>query len=160
MIWYHNEFYTTNRTALNARLVGWFTWRYQFEGYLIWSINYWASGNPWEESRLDGDGYLIYPNPAGKGKPCSSIRWELLREGIEDYDYFVLLKKRADAIIGNASSSPEQTAKAKEALKLLKEMEELIPNDTSALKYNQNPVAYADLRERMASAIEELGEGR
>lgn len=160
VIWYHNEFYTTNRTALNARLVGWFTWRYQFEGYLIWSINYWVSGNPWEESKLDGDGYLIYPNPAGTGKPCASIRWELLREGIEDYDYFVLLKSRADAVIGNASSSPERIAKAHAALKLLKEIDQLIPEDSTALKYNQNPADYADLRARMANAIEELGDGR
>jgi hypothetical protein len=156
VIWYHNEFYTTNRSALNARLVGWFTWCYQFDGYHIWSINYWFAGNPWEESRLDGDGYLIYPNPAGAGKPCSSIRWELMREGIEDYDYFVLLKSRADAVIGNASSSPEQIAKAKEALKLLRKMEELIPYDSSTLKYNKNPVDYANLRERMAAAIEAM----
>ena len=156
VIWYHNEFYTTNRSALNARLVGWFTWRYQFDAYLIWSINYWAEGNPWEESKLDGDGYLIYPNPAGEGKPCSSIRWEMMREGIEDYDYFVILKNRADAVIGNASSSPEQIAKAKESLELLKEMEDLIPNDSTALKYNQNPADYANLRERMAAAIEAM----
>jgi hypothetical protein len=156
VFWYHNEFYTTNRSALNARLVGWFTWRYQFDAYLIWSINYWAEGNPWEESKLDGDGYLIYPNPAGEGKPCSSIRWEMMREGIEDYDYFVILKNRADAVIGNASSSPEQIAKAKESLELLKEMEDLIPNDSTALKYNQNPADYANLRERMAAAIEAM----
>ncbi len=156
VIWYHNEFYTTNRSALNARLVAWFTWRYKFDGYHIWSINYWFEGNPWEESKLDGDGYLIYPNPAGEGKPCSSIRWEMMREGIEDYDYFVILKNRADAVIGNASSSPEQIAKAKEALKLLKEVEDLIPNDSAALKYNQNPVDYANLRERMAAAIEAM----
>ncbi len=156
VIWYHNEFYTTNRSTLNARLVGWFTWRYQFDAYLIWSINYWVSGNPWEESKLDGDGYLIYPNPAGGGKPCSSIRWEMMREGIEDYDYFVILKNRADAVIGNASSTPEQIAKAKESLKLLKEMEDLIPNDSTALQYNQNPVDYANLRERIAAAIEAL----
>ncbi|MFN6016297.1 MAG: glycoside hydrolase domain-containing protein [Verrucomicrobiota bacterium] len=156
VIWYHNEFYTTNRSTLNARLVGWFTWRYQFDAYLIWSINYWVSGNPWEESKIDGDGYLIYPNPAGEGKPCSSIRWEMMREGIEDYDYFVILKNRADAVLGNATSSPEQTAKANKALKLLKEMEDLIPNDSTTLKYNQNPVDYADLRERIAAAIEAL----
>ncbi len=160
VIWYHNEFYTTNRTALNARLVGWFTWRYQFEGYLIWSINYWASGNPWQESKLDGDGYLIYPNPAGAGKPCSSIRWELLREGIEDYDYFVLLKSRADTVLGNTSASPERIAKAQEALKLLKEIDQLIPEDSTALKYNHNPADYAGLRAQMANAIEELGDGR
>jgi hypothetical protein len=158
VMWYHNEFYTTNRTALNARLVGWFTWRYQFEGYLIWSINYWAEGNPWLESRLNGDGYLIYPNPAGVGKPCSSIRWELMREGIEDYDYFVLLKSRADAVIGNASSSPERIAKAQESLKLLKEMNQLIPEDSTTLKCNQDPASYSELRDRIAKAIEDLGE--
>ncbi|MCX6961356.1 MAG: DUF4091 domain-containing protein, partial [Verrucomicrobia bacterium] len=86
----------------------------------------------------------------------SSIRWEMMREGIEDYDYFVILKNRADAVLGNASSSPEQTAKAKESLKLLKEMEDLIPNDSTALKYNQNPADYANLRERIAAAIEAL----
>ncbi len=56
----------------------------------------------------------------------------------------------------DASSSPEQTAKAKESLELLKEMEDLIPNDSTALNYNQNPVVYANLRERIAAAIEAL----
>ena len=84
----------------------------------------------------------------------AASRSELLREGIEDYDYFVLLKSRADAVLGNASSSPEQTAKAQEALNLLKEMEKLIPEDSTALKYNQAPSAYSALRERVAQAIE------
>jgi hypothetical protein len=156
--WYHNEFYTINRTTLNARLVPWFTWRYAFDGYLIWSVSYWAEGNPWERERLNGDGYLLYPNPDGPGKPASSIRWEMFREGIEDYDYFVLLKGLADAVLGNADSSPpERIAQAMAALKLLKEMETLIPEDSTTLKYNQDPASYSELRDRIAHAIEELG---
>jgi hypothetical protein len=155
--WYHNEFYTINRTTLNARLVPWFTWRYAFDGYLIWSLTYWADGNPWERERLNGDGYLLYPNPDGPGKPASSIRWEMFREGIEDYDYFVLLKGQADAVLGNAHSSSERIAQAKRALQLLKEVETLIPEDSTTLKYNQDPVSYAELRDRIANAIEELG---
>ena len=155
--WYHNEFYTINRTTLNARLVPWFTWRYAFDGYLIWSVSYWADGNPWEREYLNGDGYLLYPNPDGPGKPASSIRWEMFREGIEDYDYFVLLKGQADAVLGNAHASPERIAQAKRALQLLKEVETLIPEDSTTLKYNQDPASYAELRDRIANAIEELG---
>ncbi|MFM8716564.1 MAG: hypothetical protein ACKOF3_07255, partial [Spartobacteria bacterium] len=53
-------------------------------------------------------------------------------------------------------SSPEQVAKAQAALTLLKEIDMLIPEDSTALKYNQDPAAYSALRERMASTIEEL----
>lgn len=156
VMWYHNEFYTINRTALNARLVGWFTWRYDFDGYLIWSMNYWAEGNPWDQVRLDGDGYLIYPNPAGEGKPFSSIRWELFREGIEDYDYFVLLKERAEAVLSDDGAPAERKQLARESLALFDEIPKLIPEDATTLNTNRNPADYADLRERMGDAIESL----
>ena len=81
----------------------------------------------------------------------------MFREGIEDYDYFVLLKGQADAVLGNAHSSSERIAQAKRALQLLKEVETLIPEDSTTLKYNQDPASYAELRDRIAHAIEELG---
>ena len=49
----------------------------------------------------NGDGQLIYPGP--DRTPLSSIRLENLRDGIEDYEYFWLLRdavsrlKRSDA---------------------------------------------------------------
>ena len=48
----------------------------------------------------NGDGRFIYPpeaaadaNPANPvlDGPVDSIRWEMLRDGIEDYEYFVIL---------------------------------------------------------------------
>jgi len=66
----------------------------------------WTSGystpagqkRPWG----NGDGRFIYPpvraadgNPAGPvlDGPVDSIRWEMLRDGIEDYEYFAILKR-------------------------------------------------------------------
>ena len=43
-----------------------------------------------------------------------------------------------------------------ESLQLLKEVETLIPEDSTTLKYNQDPASYAELRDRIAHAIEEL----
>jgi len=134
VMWYHNGFYRFSRTALNARLVPWFTWRYRLDGYLIWCVNYWTEGNPWEEARLDGDGYLLYPNPRGQGTPCSSIRWELFREGIEDYEYFTILKQRAESVLADSGSIPLRREQAKAALDLLGEMDALIPEDASMLR--------------------------
>jgi hypothetical protein len=66
----------------------------------------WTSGystpagqkRPWG----NGDGRFIYPPvKAADGRPAApvlegpvdSIRWEMLRDGIEDYEYFVILKR-------------------------------------------------------------------
>jgi len=44
---------------------------------------------------LYGDGLLLYPGKkVGLDGPVSTIRLELLREGLEDYEYLVLLEKK------------------------------------------------------------------
>ena len=64
----------------------------------------------------NGDGRFLYPPEAAAAPglsgpdpviapPVSSIRWEMLREGIEDYEYLCLLrellaKKRGDSFAG------------------------------------------------------------
>ena len=37
----------------------------------------------------NGDGFLLYP-PTADGQLVTSIRWELLREGAEDFEYLLL----------------------------------------------------------------------
>lgn len=59
--------------------------------------------DPWEQlvprpenKMLYGDGLLIYPGTKHRGLngPVSSIRLEIIRDGIEDYEYLTLLEKR------------------------------------------------------------------
>ncbi|MFQ6098032.1 MAG: DUF4091 domain-containing protein, partial [Armatimonadota bacterium] len=74
------------------RLVFWQAWRYDVTGFLYWAINYWKT-NPWEDPMTypggNGDGSLLY---FGRDGPVNSIRWEIVRDGIEDYDYLALLR--------------------------------------------------------------------
>ena len=34
-----------------------------------------------------GDCYMVYPGPDG---PISTVRWEIFREGVQDYEYLKL----------------------------------------------------------------------
>ena len=62
-----------------------------FDGYLRWAYNSWVS-DPCSDSRFrkwhSGDCYLVYPT-------CSSIRFERLVQGIQDYEKICLFREEA-----------------------------------------------------------------
>ena len=68
----------------------------------------------------NGDGRFLYPPPAAaRGSehpilegPVSSLRWELLREGVEDVDYLYLLEVAVSAAKPNADAALLARAKA------------------------------------------------
>jgi hypothetical protein len=91
------NFFTDHR-ALEPRILFWMQYRFGVEGFLYWSLNWWGwpNNDPFQKhlrvAGAIGDGMLLYPGPTG---PLNSIRWECIRDGIEDYEYHWLL---ADAI--------------------------------------------------------------
>jgi len=83
------------------RIAPWLNRRYGITGLLYWSTVYWGSPdrNPWDDPgfrvRWNGDGFLFYPgSDAGVEGPIASMRLKNLRDGMEDYEYFVLLAQR------------------------------------------------------------------
>ena len=110
--------YFIDAPPLDLVMLPWITARYDMDGILYWAINHWSQTvNPWsnpntflsgvlcsEGWELNGEGSLWYPGdyvrrftgqPDVEG-PVSSIRFELLREGIEDYVYLSMLKQLGD----------------------------------------------------------------
>jgi hypothetical protein len=76
----------TYSPAIEARMIPWLSAFYKLDGYLRWAYNSWPDKDPYSHpvfNFIQGDDYYIYP---GKQGPVSSIRWELLKEGIEDYE--------------------------------------------------------------------------
>ncbi len=69
---------------------GWFAAALGFDGFLRWAYNNWVE-NPEVDSRFirwpSGDTYFVYPDAQ------SSIRFERLREGIQDYEKIRILRK-------------------------------------------------------------------
>jgi len=86
---------------------GWFASAMGFDGFLRWAYNNWAE-NPEVDSRFirwpSGDTYFVYPDAQ------SSIRFERLREGIQDYEKIRILRKEL------AENPSVESAAAKERL--------------------------------------------
>ncbi|GGW45920.1 DUF4091 domain-containing protein [Arenibacter certesii] len=70
--------------------IGWYTMAADFDGFLRWAYNSWVE-NPLQDSRFRawpaGDTYIVYPDNR------SSIRFETLREGIQDAEKIRILRK-------------------------------------------------------------------
>lgn len=70
--------------------IGWYTAAKGMDGYLRWAYNSWPE-NPLHDSRFTswpaGDTYQVYPGP------LTSIRFEKLMEGIQDFEKIRILKK-------------------------------------------------------------------
>jgi len=89
--WYNQEDNFLGAPIIIYRALPWATWKEQVAGYFVWCINYWAT----RERKLVagnsvGQAMVIYP---GKEGAIDSLRWEMTREGLEDYDYLVALQQ-------------------------------------------------------------------
>lgn len=115
-------------------------------GFLYWSAIYWdpqLTRDPWTNMRTYefggrgayGDGSLVYPGDrVGINGPVTSIRLELLRDGVEDFDYLTLFEK----------------ARGREAMRTL------IARATTDLNtYTTDPEVLDALRREMADALED-----
>ena len=144
------------------RVLFWQSWQNRIEGFLYWSVNYWWRGKAedcpkdpalrWPskpfELTLFGDGVLIYPGYR-LGEPWPSLRLNVIRDGLEDYEYLWLLNDLA--------------RRAKEvgmAAEIVKEAERILavpPELTPDLKtYNDDPSVLLNLRRRVAELIVRL----
>jgi len=119
---YPNNF--IDHPGIEHRLRFWMAWQYGVQGDLYWDTTYWTNDDvfppprlqdPWSDPMSynyygsigiwgNGDGRLLYPPRAwsdGRTRvegPTPSIRLELIREGIEDYEYLWMLRDAADRL--------------------------------------------------------------
>lgn len=154
--------YFIDYPATDLRMFHWMTWRYGLNGILYWETCYWQD-NPWQVPMSqtpghtgnwgNGDGHLLYPATrapsnqfVAKG-PVDSIRWETIRDGIEDWDYFRILQDKIDAATDAKKATSAYTA-AQDALKLVNECTK------SMTDYCQDPSRTESIRLKVAVAIE------
>ena len=132
----------------------WLCWKHDVHGFETDGSNAWNQ-NVWKnpkliEGGLNGDCYLLYPGsdiwydaPVDHFVP--SMRWEIIRESLEDYEYFWLL----DKLINRAKAQGINTTDAEIALARVNEMIDGIEfKDDSELLY--------EIRSQIAREIENL----
>ena len=92
-----NNYVTPQNTPAEMTWMAWYAAAKGFDGYLRWAYDYWTQGDPMniqDGSNTAGDFNMIYrQSNSFPNAPVSSIRMELLREGIQDYEKIRLLGK-------------------------------------------------------------------
>ena len=112
-----------------------------------------GQASPWG----NGDGRFLYPprrDPNAASAPCldapiNSIRWENLRDGMEDYEYFWVLSEA----VRRMEAREGATARVRQAKDLL-----TVPANVSRdlTHFTTDPRTLLEHRERLARAIERL----
>ncbi|MBR0300702.1 MAG: DUF4091 domain-containing protein [Bacteroidales bacterium] len=85
---YPNTFIVSNPNE--GIWMGWYALAGNFDGYLRWAYNSWTR-DPVKDARYihwpAGDCYMVYPDG------CSSVRFERLAEGVQDYEKASILRR-------------------------------------------------------------------
>ena len=94
-IWWHDTGSGIEKPGIGLRSLYWHSFNQRVDGVKQWGMNYWnfdtINNDPWRGSRSDGDGYLLYPGSTIgiDDDVIISIRLELTRDGLEDYEYLM-----------------------------------------------------------------------
>lgn len=86
---------TVDVPLIESRILHWLNYRFGLKGYLHWGFNRWTNDPFTAPGEHRGDGWHVYPKKDGL---INSLRWEQMRNGIQDYEYLWLLENKLKKI--------------------------------------------------------------
>jgi hypothetical protein len=129
---------TLDHPGVETRIAHWAAWKYRIRGFAYYSVTGWGA-DPIADPRpqgtaQNGDGFLLYP-PQGDAL-VPSIRWELLREGVEDFEYLRL------AAGGAVPQTPDTPAGCDDSVASAVSSTTAYTRDASALQHLRNELGF------------------
>jgi len=106
----YTPFVRYTKPYIAQRIHPWFAWKLKADGFLVYALSHipklnWEDkaedrwpNRDWQAGRVNGCGTLIYPGPPPSYDPIPSMRLANLRDGMEDYEYFCLLRKKLERL--------------------------------------------------------------
>ena len=105
---------TIDMPLMDSRIMHWLNYKYDANGYLHWGWNQWNE-DPYQDVGMHfGDAWHVYPVKDGV---LNSVRWEQMRNGIQDYEYFWMLEDRINTLkdsLGSLFAWIDPTQRSKE----------------------------------------------
>jgi len=155
-VWWYAVRWPIEDPLIRSRLIPWMTLKAQADGFLVWCLNRWAKNDhpvgsgietTWN-AELDGvephsSAMLVYPGESG---PLSSLRFENLRLGIQDYDLLKAAEERLREL-----ESTHGDAKRIEALRRAIALPDELVAD--ATHYTFEPERVSEWRRGLARAL-------
>jgi len=149
-LWYYTAWVPQGRypnrlmdyPLIKTRILHWINYTSGTTGYLHWGWNFW-------DVKFDqfapGDNWIVWPGTSG---PRSSLRYEAMREGIEDYEYLCMFE---DSV---RQAARKHGAKGLDARQFVMTFAQtLVPGFQ---EYSRNPAVLYGVREAVGRSIEAL----
>lgn len=157
--------------GIDHRVLFWQAKKAGATGLLYWSVAWWngldefkaqdgqminrsidiAKHQSYTKYKVNGDGILLYP--AKNLQFDSSIRLEIIKDGIEDCEYFSILKAYTEEVENMASLNQEDRAFLCQVKELLIVPENIV---VDLVSYTSNSNDILSQRSKIADAIEKL----
>jgi hypothetical protein len=121
--------------SIRNRILFWLSYTLDLEGFLHWGYAHWQTWSgvpapvdvsPWMDATGGsiyvqdrqplpaGDPFIVYP---GRNGICGSIRWETVRQGMEDYEYLYMLSQVADGKVKAKRSVVKQARELRDKIR-------------------------------------------
>ena len=148
-VWVYNPpAYYIDDTAMAVRATWWWAWRHEIPLVYQWTITAWiewtGSETLWDPHR---NASWVLPGEDGL---LNTLRFELTREGLEDYEYLVMLERLAGNTDGAAAD------RARELLTRAEEMAWTSADEKLAFLHSHDQAELHKLRLEIGECIEEL----
>jgi hypothetical protein len=138
---------TVDVPLIESRILHWLNYRFGLKGYLHWGFNHWTDDPFSAPGRHRGDSWHVYPKKEGL---INSLRWEQMRNGIQDYEYFWMLEDKIRKIkerYGKRLSIIEASRRGMEiASQVVKSMD----------NYTKNPVTLYSVKKQIINELLDL----
>ena len=165
-----------DRPAVYQRTIGWHSFMYNVDGFEHWSVDSFERnirpGRPLSEKwphvpwdarsfhAFSGEGQLVYPGEGGE--PWPSLRLEVFRDSMEDYEYLYRLRELADRAFPEVDAAELAKIRqwlAPEQYLLVKYPRDVRTTLEDTIRYPDQPERFLDARAAIAGAIERLQAG-
>ena len=156
---YNNAVNYPEHSPIRVRLWPWLLRKYAVDGtYSWWGTVCWRGdvADPWTAG-VGSSGVLMYPpRSADEEGPIDSVRWELFREGLEDYEYLALAAGLAQRLedAGDAAAAQVGRDAIDRALALVERWP--VVRTASDEPYTLDVTAVDEARDALAAAIEQM----
>jgi hypothetical protein len=92
---------TIDVPLIDSRIMHWLNYKYDATGYLHWGWNQWTDDPLHAVGQHIGDGWHVYPSKDGF---MNALRWEEMRNGIQDYEYLWMLEDKISQLKNSLGS--------------------------------------------------------
>ncbi|MBN2594185.1 MAG: DUF4091 domain-containing protein [Sedimentisphaerales bacterium] len=138
---------TVDVPLIESRILHWLNYRFGLKGYLHWGFNSWTDDPFTAPGKHRGDGWHVYPKKDGL---INSMRWEQMRNGIQDYEYLWMLEDKISKIKAGLGERLSIIEPSRRSVEIASQVVKTLDN------YSKNPGTLYNVKKQIINELLDL----